>query len=162
VNILDILILAIMAFCIIRGLMLGLISSISSLVAVIAGIILSKRYYVVLADILKGLGFSDNHGIFSYLIVFFIFFTGFKLLFIIIKQISSSSGLTSFDRMLGIILGLTKGVLLSGILISVVQVAMPPHSAIIIKSTFLPYCNKAISSTGLIPKDFMKYYEKKS
>jgi membrane protein required for colicin V production len=155
-------ILAIIAFCIIRGLMLGLISSISSLVAVIAGIFLSKRYYIVLADVFKGLGFTDNHGIFSYVLVFFIFFTGFKLLFIIIKQISSSTGLTSFDRILGVALGLAKGVLLSGILITVVQVAMPPHSAIIAKSTLLPYCNKAVSFTGLIPKDFIKYYEKKS
>lgn len=161
-NFLDVLIIIIMAFCIIRGLMLGLLSSISSLVAVIAGIYLSKRYYAVLADLLSNSGFPDSHGIFSYILVFLIFFIGFKLLFIVIKQISSSSGLSSVDKFFGVILGIVKGVLISGILITVIQVAMPPKSAIITNSLLLPYYNSAIRASGLIPKDFIKYYEKKS
>jgi membrane protein required for colicin V production len=160
VNIIDIVIIIIMAYCIIRGLMLGLLNSISSFIAIIAGIFLSKRYYLVLSDFLKKTSFPDMHGVVSYILIFIIFFIGIKCFFILVKQIASSSGLTTFDRILGVSLGFAKGILISGILITIIQVTMPPRSNIIVKSVLLPYYNKAMSTTGFMPKDFIKYYEK--
>lgn len=159
-NIIDIVIIIIMAYCIIRGLMLGLLNSISSFISIIAGIFLSKRYYVVLSDFLKKFAFPDMHGVVSYILIFLIFFIGIKSFFILVKKISSSSGFTTFDRILGVSLGFAKGILVSGILITVIQVTMPPKSNIIVKSVLLPYYNKAMSATGFIPKDFIKYYGK--
>jgi membrane protein required for colicin V production len=160
VNLIDIVILIIMAYCIIRGMMLGLLNSISSFVAIIAGIFLSKRYYTVLSGFLKKFDFPDMNGVISYVLIFLVFFVGIKIFFILVKKISSSSGLTAFDRILGVSLGFAKGILISGILITIIQVTMPPKSNIIIKSVLLPYYNKVMSSTGFIPKDFVKYYEK--
>jgi membrane protein required for colicin V production len=160
VNIIDIVIIIIMAYCIIRGLMLGFLNSISSFIAIIAGIFLAKRYYIILSDFLKKITFPDMHGVVSYILIFIFFFVGIKFIFILAKKISSSSGLTTFDRILGVSLGLAKGILISGILITVIQVSMPPKSDIIIKSVLLPYYNKAMSTTGFVPKDFIKYYKK--
>ena len=159
-NIIDIVIIIIMAFCIIRGLMLGLLNSISSFIAIIAGIFLSKRYYLVLSDFLKKITFPDMHGVVSYILIFLIFFIVIKFFFILVKKISSSAGLTTFDRVLGVSLGFAKGILISGILITVIQVTMPPKSNIIVKSVLLPYYNKAMSATAFMPKDFIKYYKK--
>jgi membrane protein required for colicin V production len=160
VNFIDVVIIIIMAYCIIRGLMLGLLNSISSFIAIIAGILLSKRYYLILSDFLNKFAFPDIHGVVSYILIFIIFFIGIKVFFILVKKISSSSGLTTFDRILGVSLGFAKGLLISGILITVIQVTMPPKSNIIVKSVLLPYYNKIITTTGFMPKDFIKYYNK--
>jgi membrane protein required for colicin V production len=159
VNILDIVVIIIMAYCIIRGLMLGLLNSISSFVAIVAGVILAKRYYIVVSDFLRKITLPDLHGVLSYLLVFILFFIAIKLIFFLAKKIFSSTGLTTFDRILGVSLGFLKGILISGILITIVQVSMPPKSNIIIKSVLLPYYNKAMQTTGLVPKDFIKYYK---
>ncbi len=149
-----------MAFCIIRGLMLGLLNSISSIIAIVAGIFLSKRYYLVFSEFLKKIAFPDIHGIVSYILIFLIFFIVIKFFFILAKQITSSSGLTTFDKMLGVSLGFAKGILICSIIITVIQVTMPPKSNMIVKSILLPYYNKAISTTGFIPADFTKYFKK--
>ncbi len=158
-NIIDIAIIIIMAFCVIRGLVLGLINSISSFSAIIAGVLLAKRYYIVVSDFLEKFSFPDLHGVLSYILIFTFFFIVIKLIFILAKKISSSSGLTTFDRILGVSLGFAKGILISGILITVIQVSMPPKSNIIMKSLLLPYYNKAMQTTGFVPKDFIKYYK---
>jgi len=160
VNIIDIVIIAILAFCIIRGLMLGLINSISSLFAIVAGVFLSKRYYQEVYLIMKGINLPDHHGIISYVIVFLLFFIGFKVLFFLIKQVSTSSGLSGVDRVLGVILGLAKGLLIAGIMITAVQVLLPPRSNVIATSVLLPYYNKIIAISGFIPSDFIQYTKK--
>jgi len=160
VNIIDIVVIIIMAYCIIRGLMLGLLNSISSFIAITAGVLLAKRYYIVISDFLKKISFPDMNGVLSYILIFIFFFIIIKLIFILAKKISSSSSLTTFDRILGVSLGFAKGILISGILITVIQVSMPPKSNIIIKSVLLPYYNKAMQTTGFVPKDFIKYYKK--
>lgn len=159
-NIIDIVVIIIMAYCIIRGLMLGLLNSISSFIAIIAGVLLAKRYYIVVSDFLEKISFPDMHGVLSYILIFIFFFIVIKLILILAKKISSSSGLTTFDRILGVSLGFAKGILVSGMLITVIQVSMPPESNIIIKSVLLPYYNKAMQTTGFVPKDFIKYYKK--
>lgn len=159
-NIIDIVVIIIMAYCIVRGLMFGLLNSISSFIAIIASILLAKRYYTVVSDFLGKITFPDLHGVLSYMLIFIFFFIFIKLIFILAKKISSSSGLTTFDRILGVSLGLAKGILISGILITVIQVSMPPKSNIIINSVLLPYYNKAMQTTGFVPKDFIKYYKK--
>ena len=159
-NIIDIVIIAILAFCIIRGLMLGLINSISSLFAIVAGVFLSKRYYQEVYLIMKGINLPDHHGIISYVIVFLLFFIGFKVLFFLIKQVSTSSGLSGVDRVLGVILGLAKGLLIAGIMITAVQVLLPPRSNVIATSVLLPYYNKIIAISGFIPSDFIQYTKK--
>jgi membrane protein required for colicin V production len=160
VNIIDIVIIFIMAFCIIRGLMLGLINSVSSLVALIAGIFFSKRYFLVMSGLMKRVSIPDHSGIVSYIIVFFLFFIGFKILFLLIKKISSSSGLSSIDRTLGVFLGFSKGLLICTVIITSVQVILPQKSNVIVNSVILPYYNKIISKSGVMPKDFLKYFEK--
>jgi membrane protein required for colicin V production len=138
--------------------MLGLLNSISSFFAIIAGVLLAKRYYLVVSDILEKISFPDFHGVISYMLIFIFFFISIKLIFILAKKISSSSGLTTFDRILGVSLGLAKGILISGILITLIQVSMPPKSNIIMKSLLLPYYNKAMKEAGFVPKDFIKYF----
>lgn len=156
-NIIDIVIIIIMAYCVIRGLMLGLLNSISSFIAIILSILLSRKYYPVLSDSLKSVSFTDMHGVVSYILLFIFFFIGIKIIFFLVKQLSSSSGLTAIDRSFGIILGFCKGILISGILLTVIQVSMPPKSIIITKSVLLPYYNEVMTISGFVPDDFIKY-----
>lgn len=155
-NALDIVIIIIFGVCIIRGLFQGLLQAISSLVAILAGLVLAKRYYLAAASLLSTVHIPDPGGITGYLLVFIIFFIGIKLIFFILARITKSAGLSSLDRALGCVFGFLKASLYCLILITILQVALPRDSAILTRSTILPTYNKVVSAAGtLIPQGFL-------
>ena len=66
-NALDIIILIILAFSIIKGLLQGFLKGISSLVAILAGLFLAKRYYLPASAMLVKFHIPDPKGLTGYL-----------------------------------------------------------------------------------------------
>ena len=154
-NTLDIIILIILAFSIIKGLLQGFLKGISSLVAILVGLLLAKRYYLPASAMLVKFHIPDPKGLTGYLVVFLLFYLGIKLIFFLLQRLSKRSGLTAVDRVLGCLLGFLKGSLYVLLLVTLVQVAFPKNSAFIIHAKLLPYSNKVLSYTkGLIPQGF--------
>ena len=153
-NALDIFIIIVFALCIIRGLFQGLLQGISSLAALLVGLILAKRYYLASTAFLTKIHIPDANGLVGYLVVFLIFFVGIKLIFFLLARITKSAGLSILDRALGGVLGIIKGGLYILILVIILQAAMPPNSAILTHSKILPHYRKVISTVHtLVPAD---------
>lgn len=155
-NALDILIIIIFALCVIRGVFQGLLRGISSLVAILAGLLLAKRYYLATTAFLVKIHIPDANGIIGYLCVFLIFFVGIKLIFFLLAKITESAGLSFLDRVLGSFLGFVKGGLYVLVLIIVLQAALPQGSAILTHSKILPHYRKVMASVQtLIPSGLL-------
>lgn len=155
-NALDIVIIVIFALCILRGVFQGLLQGISSLVAILAGLILAKRYYLAAANILTWLHIPNPHAITGYLFVFLVFYIGVKVIFFILSRLSKAAGLSLIDRTLGGLLGFFKAALYGLIIITILQVALPRDSAVITHSKILPTYNKAIAAAGsIVPQGFL-------
>lgn len=155
-NALDIVIIIIFSLCILRGLFQGLLQGISSLVAILAGLVLAKRYYLAAGTLLAKIHIPDPKGITGYLFVFLIFYVGIKLIFFIMARITKSAGLSSLDRLLGCLFGFLKGALYCLVLIIILQVALPRDSVIITRSKILPTYNMLIAAAGnLVPQGFL-------
>ena len=68
------------------------------------------------------------------------------------------SGLSVVDRSFGGILGFIKGMIIMVFIITVLQLVLPPKSAILTESRFRPWSNKIIiAAKGIIPNDMYSY-----
>lgn len=153
-NALDIIIIIVFALCIIRGLFQGLLQGVSSLVALVVGLLLAKRYYPASAEFLARIHIPDANGIVGYLAVFLVFFVGIKLIFFLLAKLTKTAGLSILDRALGSVLGIIKGGLYILVLLVILQAVMPPGSAILAHSKILPSYRKATAKVeALVPSD---------
>jgi membrane protein required for colicin V production len=153
-NALDILIIIIFAFCIIRGVFQGLLRGVSSLVAILVGLFLAKRYYLATTALLTKIHVPDANGIIGYIFVFLIFFMGVKIIFFLLAKVTESAGLSILDRVLGSGLGFIKGALYCLLLIFILQAVLPQGSVIFTHSKIMPYYKKGMASAkSLMPPD---------
>lgn len=156
-NALDIACFSILGIFLALGVYRGLIRSVSSLVAIIAGLILAKRYYDVVSELLGFLHISDSRGIIGYILVFLLFYIGIKIAIHFIHLISKASGLKPVDRVLGGLFGLIKGIIIAVIIISLLQMVLPKESAVLKNSILLPYSNAIVSYTkAMVPERVYK------
>ncbi|MCL2684314.1 MAG: CvpA family protein [Synergistaceae bacterium] len=109
-NATDIVLLAIGAFFIIRGLMKGLSGEFFSLVGTIGGFVCAIAYYEPFAAIfIEKFGASVHAAtIISMLAIFFAIFFGCSLLDMVIKKVISKTNLTFTDKFFGGVVGLIK------------------------------------------------------
>ena len=157
-NALDIFAIFVMVLFLGLGIYHGFIKSISSLISIIAGLLLANKLSPYLAEILSYIHVPNSTGIVGFLIVFFFFFLVIKVLLHFIQKISSRSGLSVVDRILGGILGFVKGMIIMVFVITVIQFVLPQKSAILTKSRFRPWSNEIIVATkGIIPHDMCIY-----
>lgn len=151
---LDLGIYLILCIFMLLGFFKGFIRGISSLIALIAGLILAKRYYMIASNILASLHIPDSKGVLGYICVFLVFYIGIKIVAYLLYRFSRISGLSPMDRILGGAIGLVKGGILAIIVITLLQVALPKDSTLLKRSAILPYSNKAISYTrDILPKE---------
>jgi len=157
-TILDVSMIVIVVFCLIRGIFRGLVKEISSIVGVIAGYYAAYTYYGYLVKLLsKWLSNTGYINILSFLIIFGIVFFIVSILGIITKYLLSISYLGWIDRICGAGFGLIKGILIAAIMF-VVLTAFLPKGAPVIKGSFLsPHVTHiAEAIIRVVPKD-MKY-----
>ena len=117
-TVLDVVMIVITGFCLIRGIFRGLIKEISSIVGVLAGYYAAYTYYGYPAKLLsQWLSNSGYINLLSFFIIFCLVFLIISILGVIIKYLLSISHLGWADRISGAVFGLTKGILIAAILL---------------------------------------------
>ncbi len=140
------------------GIFQGLIRSISSLVAIIAGLFLAKKFSPVLSDFFTYLHLPTTTGLVGFFLIFFFFFIAIKIGLHLIQKFTQTSGLSFFDRVLGGLLGLAKGLIIAVFVFTVMQLVLPRNAAILKESSFLPYSNKIVAaSKAVVPHDIYSH-----
>jgi membrane protein required for colicin V production len=139
-DLLDVVMIAIVGFCLIRGIFRGLIKEISSLVGVLAGYYAAYTYYGYPAKLLsKWLSDAGYIDLLSFFIIFCLVFLTISILGVIIKYLLSISFLGWVDRICGAGLGLIKGVLITAILLVALTAFLPKGTPVVKKSFLAPH-----------------------
>ncbi len=159
-NILDISILVIILFCLIRGGFRGLIKEVSSIVGVFGGFYAAYTYYshVVLyfSKWIKGLSYQN---IVSFIIIFCMVYIIISLLGVLIRFLFRVAFLGWVDRLMGACFGVMKGVLIASILLMVLTSFLSKKSMVIKQSKVSPHL-VAVSAklSEVIPDDMKKKF----
>ncbi|HNY66912.1 MAG TPA: CvpA family protein [Deltaproteobacteria bacterium] len=128
----------------------GLIRNVSSLVAIIAGLVCAKKLEPFISRVLAFVHIDNPKGALGYLFVFFCIFIAVKLLLLVLQKMTKASGLSIVDRTFGGLLGLVKGVIIVAIVGTLLQIALPGDSAVLKNSKILPYSNKVVARARVV------------
>lgn len=143
------------------GIYHGLIKSISSLVAIIGGLYLAKRFSPDITHFLSILHVEDVRGVLGFIVVFFFFFILIKITMHFVQKVLNASVLAPVDTALGGALGFVKGLLIVLMAITMLQVVLPQNSAILVSSKVLPYTKKSMGiMKRFIPEQMEPYIQK--
>src|SRR3989339_319687 len=163
-NPLDMVIIVILGYCLIRGIFRGLVKEISSIIGVLAGFYAAYSYYALLAKPLaRWISSTPYLNILSFMIIFCVIFILISILGIIIKYLLNIAFLGWEDRICGAGFGIIKGILIvSVVLISLT--AFLPKGAPIIKNSLLSPHVTLISEkmVKVVSKDMKQLYEAKA
>ena len=139
-NAFDIFIIVIIAFCLIRGFFKGLIGELAGIIGVIAGFYGAMTYYPMLAVYTEQ--WIHTKGL-SNLLAFFILFCAIfiiiTLISLLIRKFLSIIFLGWMDRVLGLVFGAAKGLLIVCVIFLVMTSFLPKTSGIIKDSGLAPY-----------------------
>ncbi|MBU0995781.1 MAG: CvpA family protein [Proteobacteria bacterium] len=132
-NPLDMIIVVIMAFCLIRGLFRGFVKEISSIIGVMAGYYAAYTYYPDLSDYLSGLMSSGKiyMNVLSFLVLFCGIYLIISLLGVLIKFIMKIAYLGWVDRILGTLFGGIKGILIVSVILIGLATLLPRDTSLI-------------------------------
>lgn len=121
-NILDIVIVSIIAISGLIGVFRGLVRELMSLVGWIVSAWLAWRYAYVFAPVFDSvIESSDIRKAASFITIFLVSLVMFALLSYFISKIMSKSALKGMDRTLGMLFGLLRGVIIIAVLAILIQ-----------------------------------------
>ncbi len=151
---LDAVVLIILAAFIIRGIWVGFIRQVASLVALVLGFLVAGHYYGESLPFLtsfihnKQLGFLVTYALIFCLVFIITIFIGLGC-----KKVAQLILLDWFDKTMGGILGATKGFFLACITFMVLAIFISGSSPIFTKSILYPYLQKTSSLLLAVVKD---------
>ncbi len=151
---LDAIIIIVLALFLARGIWTGFIKQVASIAALIIGFVIAGRFYGESSRLV--IPFIDNQqaGFFiAYTLLFLVSFATVILLGILLKKVATLSLLGWFDRLLGGILGLIKGIFISCLLFMVLAIFISGGSPFFTKSFLYPYLEPASELLVAIIKD---------
>jgi membrane protein required for colicin V production len=158
VNALDYSCIVICAGFLITGAVRGLLRSISSLAALLAGLYCAKKIEPFLSQMLAVINLPNPRQITAYILGFFCIFLCVKVLIFFVHKQLKTSVISVADRVFGAMLGLAKGVVVAVLVCTVLQLALPRDSAIVKNSVLLPYSNMiAASAREFLPESVHRY-----
>lgn len=140
-NGLDIFIIIVISFSLIRGFFRGFIKEIASIVGVIAGFYGAYTYYKLLASYLIPWlsNWGDYLNIACFCILFFAIVSITAMIAYIIKEFLRVVFLGWVDKLFGVIFGAIKGTLLTSVVFLTLTAFLPGEPEFITKSTLAPY-----------------------
>ncbi len=135
----DIVVLMVVGLFVIRNTWIGFLRGISSLLGLVAGVIVAGKYHSFVVQILSPLIKGKILLFLSYILTFLIAYLGVFIIFELIRRLFRTLQLSWIDRWLGFFLGLMKGSLVVGIAFMLLVVFFP-RSQVIFKNSFTyPY-----------------------
>jgi membrane protein required for colicin V production len=145
-NLLDYILIAVLVFCLTRGIFKGLVLELASIVGLLGGFYGAFTYYKQMAAILSVLIQNPVYlNIASFLIIWVLVYVVVSTLARILKYFMNIAFLGWLDRIGGALLGAAKGLLLAVALI-VVLTAFSPRNAIIVRDSIVARHLMVVSS----------------
>ncbi len=157
-NILDLSLMVLLVFFLVRALMRGFVREVMGLAGVVTAVVVSAMAYEPLGHFLAELAGSksvwwDVAAFGIILIIIFIFFTYLGLA---ISRLVNSGPFSGVDRLAGAAVGLIKGVLVCYILLHIVVIVIPFKMPRMLEGSFMtPYVLRAGEVVvDLVPDEF--------
>lgn len=162
-NILDFIILGLIAFFLIKGIFRGFFREISSLAGIIFGLLIGNHYHPQMANFLKAyIPFEKSLPLISFIILFIFVVIFFNLSGILLHHLFKKLLIGWLDRGLGIGLALIKGIIISYLLIVLLTFFMPSKNPLIAKSAAAHMVIVTYQSMSrLISPDLYKTWKKR-
>jgi membrane protein required for colicin V production len=162
-NILDYIILGLIAFFVVKGIFRGFFREISSLAGIIFGIWIGNHYYPQMANLLKAyIPLEKSLSLISFLLLFIVVVISFNLSGILLHHLFKKLLIAWLDRGLGFVLALIKGIIISYLLIVLLIFFIPSKSPLIAKSTTARMVIATYQSMSrLISPDLYKTWKKR-
>ncbi len=136
----DITVLVILLILLVRGFWVGFIRQIASILALVLGFVVAGRYYGESAGLVlpyisdPQIAFLVSYGLIFLLVLFGVTWIGIGL-----KKVMSIALLGWFDRTVGGLFGLAKGVFVASLLFMIVAAFLSSANTLFAKSLFAPY-----------------------
>ncbi len=162
-NPLDIVITIVLSYCLIRGGFRGLIKEISAIIGVLGGFFLAVNYYRPIAHILeKQVGETAFQNILGFMIIFGGTLILVSLLGMAIKRMLEASDLSWFDRFGGCIIGTSKALLISAVIVVALTTFLPKGAPLVRESLMAPYITLiAQQMAKVVSQDMKQQYNHK-
>ena len=162
-NLLDAILIVVIAFSSVYGLFKGLVKEVISLLAVIIGLIGASRFYEGASPILEDLGLGEQVAkILSFFILFIVIFISLILIGKLLHKLIHAILLGWLNRLGGIGFGFIRGIIISGIIIMILTIILSGKAPILSESKLTPYI-MSISKVllSLVPDDLQKRFIEK-
>ena len=159
-NLLDVILIVVIAFSSVYGLFKGLVKEVISLLAVIIGLIGASRFYEGASPLLKNLGLGEQAArILSFFVLFIVIFIALILIGKLIHKLIHAIFLGWLNRLGGIGFGFIRGIIVSGIIIMILTIILSEKAPILSESKLTPHI-MSISKVlvSLVPDDLQKRF----
>lgn len=156
-NILDFIITVIIAFTVIRGLLIGFSRSAASLLGILLGFWAGMTYFPILSDRLAPFIKEEMiRSLMSFILLFILVYLAFIIIGIVIKGLLKTLHLTWADRIMGGFIGLAKGLILTGAIIFLLTVFLPAKSPLLAGSALYPRLSQISQALCALVPEYMK------
>lgn len=143
---LDALIIGIFVLFLIRGVWIGFVRQVASILALVFGFIVAGRYYGESAHFLTPYISNKQVGFFiAYLVIFLVVFGGIVLCGMILKKVMHIPLLGWFDRIMGAVFGMAKGLAVSCLFFMGLGIFLSAGSPFFAESYAYPYLERGSS-----------------
>ena len=162
-NYLDIIIVVILSYCVIRGVFRGLIKELSSIIGVFGGFYAAYTYYMVVAELLsKWISNPEYLNILSFMLIFCSVFLVISILGVIINYLLKLAFLGWFDRFCGAVFGAMKGMLIVSVILISLTTFLPKSTPVIKDSLLSPHVTLISEKMiKVVPKDMKDVFTTK-
>jgi membrane protein required for colicin V production len=145
-NILDLGLMALLAFFLIRALMRGFVREVMGLAGVVAAVAVSALAYVPLGRFLGQVTGAPSHWwyVVAFVAILALIFMFFAYLGLALSRLINSGPFSGLDRLAGAAVGLVKGILICYLLLHLVVLVIPFRVPQMLSESFLtPYVLRA-------------------
>ena len=141
---LDIAVIVICLALLVRGIWVGFSRQLAFLLALAIGYLMAGRYHQLLAPAFSRFVANEQlRFLVSFLVILFVVYVGIMLLGLGFKKVMQVTFLGWFDRLMGGVFGLLKGVFCSTLLFMLLHAVLDPASPVLEKSFTVPYLAKS-------------------
>ncbi len=162
-NVLDYIIIGLIAFFCIKGIFRGTLRELSSLAGIVLGLLIGNHYHHQTANLLRAyIPFEESLLLISFIMIFILVVIIFSLCGVLLHNIFKRLLISWFDRSLGFGFALIKGIIISYLLIVLLTFFMPSKSPLIAKSKVAHLVTFTYQSMfGLISQDLYKTWRER-
>ena len=162
-NLLDVLLIAVIAFSSVYGLFKGLVKEVISLLALIIGLIGASRLYEGASPLLQNLGVGEQAArILSFIILFIAIFVALTVIGKLIHKLVQAIFLGWLNRLGGVGFGLIRGIIVSAIIIMILTMILSEKAPILSESKLTPHImSLSRVLVPLVPDDLQKRFKER-